>query len=153
MEQIICSCGHEIFVPFGDENGYYTDLECFICDKLINLVKTKQPLQKLLSIYGEDYCRAYRIDRGTRLVFTEYGSVTFIINKPLRYNIAERLDSGNRIDALAIRRYIIDTHNIGTTTWHDWLKIRRTDKRDIPSVVLRDIAKMLDVPMEELFNN
>lgn len=74
-------------------------------------------------------------------------------NTRLRYNIAERLDSGNRINALTIRRCIIDTHNIGTTTWHDWLKISKTDTRDIPSVVLRDIAKMLNVSMELLFND
>jgi len=71
----------------------------------------------------------------------------------LRYNIAERLDQASRQQALTIRRQIIAQHHIGTTTWHDWLKIRKTDGRDIPSIVLRDIATMLGVSMEHLFNN
>lgn len=44
------------------------------------------------------------------------------INGSLRYNIAERLDQAGRKKALAIRKYIIDQHQIGTTTWHIGLK-------------------------------
>ncbi len=70
----------------------------------------------------------------------------------LRYNIAERLEQISRQKANDIRRSIIAHHRVGTTTWYDWLKIGKTDRRDIPSIILRDIATMMGVSMEQLFN-
>jgi hypothetical protein len=70
----------------------------------------------------------------------------------LRYNIAERLENTSRQKANDIRRYIITHHRIGTTTWYDWLKIGKADRRDIPSIILRDIATMMGISMEQLFN-
>ena len=71
----------------------------------------------------------------------------------LRYNISERLDAKPRQEALRIRASIMRNHDKVASTWHDWLKLTLKDSRDIPAVVLRDIAVLLKVPMESLFNN
>ncbi len=75
MEQIICSCGLDIFIPFGDKYGI-TYIECLACNKQIILFETNLLVEKLLSIYGEDYCRAYQINRDgdILLAFIEYHS-------------------------------------------------------------------------------
>lgn len=71
----------------------------------------------------------------------------------LRYNIADRLDRAGRRTALSIRRRMIQKHGIGPTTWHEWLKVKKEDSRDIPGTILRSLSIMLQVPMESLFND
>lgn len=69
----------------------------------------------------------------------------------LRYNISDRLDRAGRRKALSVRGGIIRKYKIANSTWHYWLNVTASAKKDIPASVLRDISEMLGVHMEDLF--
>jgi len=69
---LVCACGNDIFVTYGDNFGF-TVIQCKNCDNRISIVESSLIAEKLLSAYGEDYCKAYgKNDKIEYLVFTEF---------------------------------------------------------------------------------
>lgn len=59
---LICKCGSETFITMGDQFGF-TVVECSGCESKVSLIESTLIAEKLLSAYGEDYCKVYgRID-------------------------------------------------------------------------------------------
>ena len=56
--QIICSCGNDIFISMGDIFGY-TAVECIKCGCSNSIMDNSLTSEKLLSQYGEDYCKIF----------------------------------------------------------------------------------------------
>jgi len=81
-KKLVCSCVNDIFITHGDEFGF-TLIECIKCGDRIPIVKSTLKPYKLLSPYGEDYCRVYGCVLGEGivvdyLVFTEFDTKVII---------------------------------------------------------------------------
>lgn len=72
-----------------------------------------------------------------------------------RYKVEELLYAkGGREYFLNIRNKMLRKFEVSTSAWDKWLK-KTNDSHvlgDFPPVILMEIAKELNVPMEELFN-
>ena len=80
--QLVCSCGNDIFISHGDEFGF-TVVECKKCGSRTSIMNSTLIAVKLLSAYGEDFCRIFGniiddIVMVDYLLFTEFDTAVII---------------------------------------------------------------------------
>lgn len=59
-ESLVCSCRNDIFISMGDDFGF-TLVECTECSYRNSIMDSSLIAKKLLSPYGEDYCKIFGV--------------------------------------------------------------------------------------------
>ncbi len=115
--QLLCSCGNDVFIPMGDKFGF-TVVECKECGNSTTIMESSLIAEKLLSPYGEDYCKVIgRVDTGIVMVdyfvFTEFDTAIMV-------SVNERIEKIKLAKQEAIR-----------TQWLEELAILKEESRTI----------------------
>ena len=103
--QLLCSCGNDVFIPMGDKFGY-TVVECKACGNSTTIMESSLIAEKLLSPYGEGYCKVFG------LVYTEIVMVDYLVFT--EFDIAMMVSVNDRIEKIklakqeAIRNHLLE---------------------------------------------